>query len=177
MDWTTRSAPSVRGRKAAERAERAALPSASGSPSRSCRISGQAAATFPSEGGFMTRRLPLPNASKRAAKRSKPARRRGLQPRPAGECSRAQHFAVMTQKKILLIEDEESIADPLTAALRRDGFDVVRAGTAAEGREALRSRSPDLVLLDIMLPDGDGRDLLREIRNTSRIPVVMLTAP
>jgi two-component system response regulator RegX3 len=82
----------------------------------------------------------------------------------------------MTQKKILLVEDEESIAEPLAAALRREGFDVVRAGTAAEGREALRARSPDLVLLDIMLPDGDGRDLLREIRTTSRVPVVMLTA-
>jgi DNA-binding response OmpR family regulator len=82
----------------------------------------------------------------------------------------------MTQKKILLVEDEESIAEPLAAALRREGFDVFRAGTAADGREALRTRSPDLVLLDVMLPDGDGRDLLREIRSTSRVPVVMLTA-
>ncbi|CAN5248552.1 response regulator transcription factor [soil metagenome] len=82
----------------------------------------------------------------------------------------------MTKRRILLIEDEESISDPLAAALRREGFDAVVAGTASDGLEAFRTRSPDLVLLDVMLPDGDGRDLLRQIRNTSRTPVVMLTA-
>jgi DNA-binding response OmpR family regulator len=46
----------------------------------------------------------------------------------------------------------------------------------ADGMEAFRTRSPDLVLLDVMLPDGDGRDLLRQIRGISRTPVVMLTA-
>jgi DNA-binding response OmpR family regulator len=82
----------------------------------------------------------------------------------------------MTKRKILLIEDEESIAEPLGAALEREGFDVVTASTAAEGREAFRARAPDLVLLDVMLPDGDGRDVLRDIRSSSRVPVVMLTA-
>jgi two-component system response regulator RegX3 len=82
----------------------------------------------------------------------------------------------MTRRKVLLIEDEESISEPLSAALGREGFDVVVAGTAAEGRNAFQAGSPDLVLLDIMLPDGDGRDILREIRATSRIPVVLLTA-
>jgi DNA-binding response OmpR family regulator len=80
------------------------------------------------------------------------------------------------RRKILLIEDEESISEPLAEALGREGFDVTTAATAAEGRERLRERAPDLVLLDVMLPDGDGRDLLREIRSTSRIPVVMVTA-
>ena len=82
----------------------------------------------------------------------------------------------MTRRKVLLIEDEESISEPLSAALGREGFDVVVAGTAAAGRDAFQARSPDLVLLDIMLPDGDGRDILREIRATSRVPVVLLTA-
>ena len=82
----------------------------------------------------------------------------------------------MTRRTILLIEDEESIAEPLEAALRREGFDVVREETAAGGREAVRAHSPDLVLLDVMLPDGDGRDVLRDIRATSGVPVVMLTA-
>ncbi len=82
----------------------------------------------------------------------------------------------MTKRVILVVEDEESIADPLAAALRREGFDVVTAVTAAAGLEAFRTRSPDLVLLDVMLPDGDGRDLLRQIRTSSRTPVVMLTA-
>ena len=82
----------------------------------------------------------------------------------------------MKRRAILLIEDEESISEPLAAALEREGYDVVRAATAQAGMEAFRSRSPDLVLLDVMLPDGDGRELLREIRKSSRVPVVMLTA-
>jgi two-component system, OmpR family, response regulator RegX3 len=77
---------------------------------------------------------------------------------------------------ILLIEDEESISEPLERALGREGFDVVTAATAAEGRERFRENGADLVLLDVMLPDGDGRDILREIRSVSRTPVVMLTA-
>ena len=80
------------------------------------------------------------------------------------------------RRRILLIEDEESISEPLERALGREGFDVAVAATAAEGRERFRDQDPDLVLLDVMLPDGDGRDVLREIRSTSRTPVVMLTA-
>ena len=83
---------------------------------------------------------------------------------------------MLSRRRILVIEDEQSISEPLADALEREGFDVVTAATAAEGREAFRSRSPDLVLLDVMLPDGDGRDVLRDIRSTSRTPVVMLTA-
>jgi DNA-binding response OmpR family regulator len=82
----------------------------------------------------------------------------------------------MTKRTILLIEDETSISEPLAAALAREGFDTVVAGTAAAGLELFSSRAPDLVLLDVMLPDGDGRDVLRRIRETSRTPVVMLTA-
>jgi len=80
------------------------------------------------------------------------------------------------RRRILLIEDEESISEPLERALGREGFDVVTAATAAEGRERFREDGADLVLLDVMLPDGDGRDILREIRSVSRTPVVMLTA-
>ncbi len=82
----------------------------------------------------------------------------------------------MTKRTILLIEDEEAISEPLAAALAREGFDALVAGTAAKGLELFAARAPDLVLLDVMLPDGDGRDLLRHIRETSRTPVVMLTA-
>jgi len=82
----------------------------------------------------------------------------------------------MLRRRILLIEDEESISEPLVAALEREGFDVVIAATAAEGRELFRSRGPDLVLLDVMLPDGDGKDVLRNIRSASRTPVIMVTA-
>jgi two-component system response regulator RegX3 len=82
----------------------------------------------------------------------------------------------MARRKILLIEDEESISEPLAAALRREGFDPQVAGTAADGLELFRSKSPELVLLDVMLPDGDGREVLRQIRSSSRVPVIMLTA-
>jgi two-component system response regulator RegX3 len=82
----------------------------------------------------------------------------------------------MTKRKVLVVEDEESIAEPLAAALEREGFSTMVAATAADAVEAFRSRSPDLILLDVMLPDGDGRDVLRQIRSSSRIPVIMLTA-
>ena len=82
----------------------------------------------------------------------------------------------MTRRTILLIEDEQAIAEPLARALTREGFDIVTAPTAAEGRDAFARRAPDLVLLDVMLPDGDGRDILRDIRASARTPVVMLTA-
>jgi len=82
----------------------------------------------------------------------------------------------MAKRKILLVEDESSISEPLSRALEREGFDVAVADTAAGAVEAFRARRPDLVLLDVMLPDGDGRDVLRELRQVSRVPVVMLTA-
>ena len=82
----------------------------------------------------------------------------------------------MARPTILLIEDEEAIAEPLAAALEREGFQAVVAGTARDGRTELDARSPDLVLLDVMLPDGDGRELLRDIRSRSKVPVVLLTA-
>jgi two-component system response regulator RegX3 len=83
---------------------------------------------------------------------------------------------MINRRAILLVEDETSISDPLASALEGAGFDVVTAATAAAGLEAFRRRPPDLVLLDVMLPDGDGKDVLRDIRASSRTPVVMLTA-
>jgi two-component system, OmpR family, response regulator RegX3 len=83
---------------------------------------------------------------------------------------------MINRRAILLVEDESSISEPLAAALEGAGFDVATAATAAEGLEAFRRRAPDLVLLDVMLPDGDGKDVLRDIRASSRTPVVMLTA-
>lgn len=82
----------------------------------------------------------------------------------------------MARRRILIIEDEESISEPLAAALEREGFAVDVAATAAEGLEKFRTRNPDLLLLDVMLPDDDGREVLRTIRATSRMPVMMLTA-
>jgi DNA-binding response OmpR family regulator len=78
--------------------------------------------------------------------------------------------------RVLLIEDEESIATPLVGALRREGFDVEHAATGRAGLDAATGDEVDLVLLDLMLPDMDGRDVCRELRRSSSVPVIMLTA-
>jgi two-component system, OmpR family, response regulator RegX3 len=78
--------------------------------------------------------------------------------------------------RILVVEDETSISDPLAHTLDREGFEVSVHGTLAAARDELARQAPDLVLLDLMLPDGDGRDLCREIRRDSELPVIMLTA-
>jgi two-component system response regulator RegX3 len=77
--------------------------------------------------------------------------------------------------RILVVEDEKSISEPLAEGLEREGFDTDVAATLESARQAWR-RSPDLILLDVMLPDGDGRDLAREIRRESDVPIIMLTA-
>ena len=79
-------------------------------------------------------------------------------------------------KKALVIEDDGNIAELLRLYLEKDGFDVSRAADGGEGLEMFRSFSPDLVLLDIMLPVMDGWAVLREIRRAGGTPVIMLTA-
>jgi DNA-binding response OmpR family regulator len=78
--------------------------------------------------------------------------------------------------RILVVEDEDSIAGPFAEALRRAGFEPVVTGTAAGALELAESSEPDLVMLDLALPDGDGRDVCRELRRRSDVPIVMLTA-
>ena len=80
------------------------------------------------------------------------------------------------RKTILVVEDEETIVEPLAAALRRDGFDVEVARTATDAVELGRKLAPDLVLLDLMLPDGSGFDVCRELMRLTDVPVIMLTA-
>jgi len=80
------------------------------------------------------------------------------------------------KRRILLVEDEESITTPLSEALGREGFDVSVAGTAAAALDTATRERPDLVLLDVMLPDGSGFDVARELRRDSRVPIIMLTA-
>jgi len=78
--------------------------------------------------------------------------------------------------RILVVEDEESISEPFAEALRREGFEPLVTRTAAGALELAASAEPDLVMLDLSLPDGDGRDVCRELRRHSGVPIVMLTA-
>jgi DNA-binding response OmpR family regulator len=78
--------------------------------------------------------------------------------------------------RILVVEDEESISQPFSEALRRAGFEPLVTATAAGALELAASEEPDLVMLDLALPDGDGRDVCRELRRRSDVPIVMLTA-
>ena len=75
--------------------------------------------------------------------------------------------------KILLVEDEDSIAEPLADGLRREGFDVERVAT---GARALQAAESDLVLLDLRLPDVDGITVCRELRARSGVPIIIITA-
>jgi DNA-binding response OmpR family regulator len=77
---------------------------------------------------------------------------------------------------VLLVEDEQSIAEPFAQALIRNGFQPTIARTAAEALRLGREQRPDIVLLDLTLPDGDGRDVCRELRRGSNVPIIMLTA-
>jgi two-component system response regulator RegX3 len=77
---------------------------------------------------------------------------------------------------VMVVEDEESYQDALNIGLSVEGFVVMAASTITQARELMSSTKPDLVLLDVMLPDGSGIDYCREIYDTSRIPVIMVSA-
>jgi two-component system response regulator RegX3 len=79
-------------------------------------------------------------------------------------------------RQVVVIEDEASISDPLRSALEREGYLVEVAPTGGEGLEAVRRADPAIVLLDLGLPDIDGRDVCRAIRASSQVPIIMLTA-
>ena len=77
---------------------------------------------------------------------------------------------------VLVVEDEQSLREPLVYILQREGFDVLEA---ADGPSALiewQNGSPDLILLDLMLPGMSGVDVCREIRTRSNVPIIMVTA-
>jgi two-component system response regulator MtrA len=78
--------------------------------------------------------------------------------------------------RILLVEDDPSIREVTALGLGAAGFDVVTAADGVEGLDRFRAEPFDLVLLDIMLPRLDGYEVCRQIRRTSTVPVVMLTA-
>lgn len=75
-----------------------------------------------------------------------------------------------------MVEDEESFRDALQYMLTREGFDVTLAPNGAEGMKLFDSKHPDLVLLDLMLPEVSGTEVCKYIRSKSNTPVIMLTA-
>lgn len=79
-------------------------------------------------------------------------------------------------KKALVIEDDDNIAELLRLYLEKDGFDVTIASDGGKGVLAAEEISPDIVLLDIMLPVMDGWQVCRKIRSGSKVPIIMLTA-
>ena len=81
-----------------------------------------------------------------------------------------------TTRTILLVEDEDSIALPLAAALEREGYATRITGSAPEAIALAAELQPDLMLLDVMLADGSGLDVCREVRRHSSVPIIMLTA-
>ncbi len=78
--------------------------------------------------------------------------------------------------KVLLIEDEESFGEALAYQLTREGYEVDRVTDGASGLERFKANGADLVLLDLMLPGMAGEDVCKEIRRSSHVPVIMLTA-
>lgn len=78
--------------------------------------------------------------------------------------------------KVLLVEDEEGLADALEYQLTREGYEVSRASDGTVALDRFRTGGADLVLLDLMLPGMSGEDVCKEIRRTSEVPIIMLTA-
>ena len=78
--------------------------------------------------------------------------------------------------KILVADDEQNIIQLLRMYLRQGGYEVVTASNGRQALERFRTESPDLVLLDLMMPERDGFDVCTEIRKGSDVPVIMLTA-
>ena len=81
--------------------------------------------------------------------------------------------------RLLLIDDDARLSSMVADYLRGSGYEVAVAGSLAEGREQLLNGNPDALVLDLMLPDGDGLDLCRELRSSPRtrqLPLLMLTA-
>lgn len=81
------------------------------------------------------------------------------------------------QSKVLIIDDEKEILELIDTVLTREGIDqVLTASTARDGLSLFHQEQPDLVILDIMLPDGEGYDICKQIRDVSHVPIIFLSA-
>lgn len=79
-------------------------------------------------------------------------------------------------KRIFFVEDDLGLINGLSFAMKKQGYEVVNARTSLEAKDLWMSGTYDLVILDVSLPDGSGYDLCREIRRTSKVPIMFLTA-
>ena len=80
-------------------------------------------------------------------------------------------------ERLLVVEDDQTILELLSGSLRFAGFDVVTAASGAEALRAVAASRPDLVLLDVMIPDGDGFEVVRRMRSSGpSVPVIFVTA-
>lgn len=82
----------------------------------------------------------------------------------------------MAEKQILIVEDEKPIVDILKFNLAKEGYKTIEALDGKTGLELALTKEPDLILLDVMLPEMDGFSVLKEIRKKSQVPVLLLTA-
>ncbi|MEK5497391.1 response regulator [Bacillus sp. FSL M8-0077] len=81
------------------------------------------------------------------------------------------------QSKVLIIDDEKEILELIHTVLTREGIDqVLTASTARDGLSLFHQEQPDLIILDIMLPDGEGYDICKQIRDVSHVPIIFLSA-
>ena len=80
------------------------------------------------------------------------------------------------KRRILIVEDEQNIVDILKFNLQKEGFDTLEAYDGQQGLDMAEKEKPDLILLDLMLPEMDGFTVCRRIRQTSQVPILMLTA-
>ena len=78
--------------------------------------------------------------------------------------------------KILVVEDEQGLRDPLVYLLKKEGYEVCEAADGDEAIREFKAQSPDLILLDLMLPKRSGNDVCQIIRQTSNVRIIMLTA-
>lgn len=78
--------------------------------------------------------------------------------------------------KVLVVDDEKDVSDVIVAYLQRDNYQVTVARSGREARQSLSAHLPDLIVLDLMLPDVDGLTLCRDLRRTHSIPILMLSA-
>lgn len=87
-------------------------------------------------------------------------------------------MGMSTHKTILIVEDQKETRDMIAAVMKRDGFSVLHARTVREGKGILSRKKPDLILLDLVLPDGNGLEIcafVRSSENTIKTPIIALT--